>query len=108
MILVKAVGSSKAGKALALPDFPPSVHFYINACVPRRTDRCIKRHMRYYKDVTVFYALIMEFQEGDVPTRMFRTRINHGVSRRRCFHSDVPHQQVILLPKVLVWEEVDR
>ena len=43
----KAVGSGKAGKALALPDFPPSVHFYINACVPRRTDRCIKRHMRY-------------------------------------------------------------
>ena len=43
----KAVGSGKAGKAKALPDFPPSVHFYINACVPRRTDRCIKRHMHY-------------------------------------------------------------
>ena len=29
----KAVESGKAGKALALPDFPPSVHFYINACM---------------------------------------------------------------------------
>ena len=64
---IKAVGSGKAGKALALPDFPPSAHFYINACVPRRTDRCIKRHMRYYKDVAVFYTLIMKLQGGDVP-----------------------------------------
>ena len=47
--------------------FLPQYNFYINACAPRRTDRCIKRHVRYYKDVTVFYALIMELQEGDAP-----------------------------------------
>ena len=34
----KAVGSGKAGKALALPDFPPSVHFLTYSYLEEQID----------------------------------------------------------------------
>ena len=66
--LYKAIGSGKAGKALALPLFPYQNYFYINACAPieEQIDALLgtRANIRTYALMASRMAL---FKEGDGP-----------------------------------------